>query len=124
MFFYHHKTELFGGSFIYISRFFKAKGENWNIFLGLLDLNYFLGMPDIPDTFWVQSADAGSNLRIKNKIRVTPGSTTSCIHPGLDSRTWQKCSDCSDTEKSHLVARSIMYSDTADCDILFRKIDA
>ena len=28
--------------------FLKVKVQNWKMFLGLLNLKYFLGMPDIP----------------------------------------------------------------------------
>ena len=59
--------DYFDGSFLYISRY------RMEIFFETAKFKYFLGMPDIPDTFFGLTVDAGSKPTYEEKLRVPPG---------------------------------------------------
>ena len=53
--------DYFWGYFYTFSFFSNGQGTEWEYFFGLLKLlNIFLGMPDIPDAFFVVEVDAGT----------------------------------------------------------------
>ena len=59
------KLDYFWGSFLYIlGLFLKVKVQNW----GLLNFNYFFGMPDIPDIFLGLTVVAGSKPTYQENI--------------------------------------------------------